>query len=144
MSRVGYLLVLVSIAFASVTEADGRAIERKVNERKQTFENIRKAWEKGKIDKIVKLLPPKGKVRLEIHGVKQGDYRKEQAHALLKKYFGTIQTISFKRLKGTDGLARKYEHVFRLRANQKKETHKTHITLGREENRWVIVEIIEY
>jgi Domain of unknown function (DUF4783) len=144
MNRVGYLLLLVAIAFASMPDADGRAIRRKVAEDKMTFESIRKAWEKGKIDKIVKLLPPKGKVRLEVRGVKRGSYRKEQAHALLKKYFGAIKTISFKKLKGADGLTTKYEHVYRLRANQKKETHKTHITLGREENRWVIVEIIEY
>lgn len=143
--RIVVLLLLASFLVASVPSADGKGIRAKVDELEMALDRIRKAWEKAKVDKLVKMLPVKGKkVKLQLRGVKLGDYRKEQAHALLKKYFGAIETISFKIKPRRDSSTRAFTHVYRVRANRKKEPHKGRITLDREEGRWVIVEILEY
>ncbi len=137
------ILLLVGVLLG-VTAPAGHGKGASQKEIPKIFKAIEKAWKKGDVKTITGMLPPKGKVRLALLGVKSGKYRREQATALLTKYFKSIETKEFK----LDDPPRnspsaRFKHTFKVKPKRSKQTHYEFITLGREGNRWVIVEIIE-
>ena len=140
MKRVALLAVLLTVTIGLPSPA-GRAASRK--DIPKIFKALAKSWKAGKVKQITALLPPKGKVKLALLGVKSGKYREEQATALLEKYFGAIETKEFKIDGKPHGTEATFKHTFRVKADRSKQMRETLITLDREDDRWVIVEIIE-
>jgi hypothetical protein len=141
MRRAALLLLPLLVALAAAPA--GTAGPSRDEETAKVFSKIQKHWEKGDVEKIARLLPPEGKVKLALQGVKPGEYRREQAHALLRKYFESIETKEFKPTGKPKGASAQFKHVFLVRADDHKETRYTFITLDREGDEWVIVEILE-
>jgi len=135
------ILVLLVVALFGPGIPAGQA---KSPDRKDVFKKIAKAWKKGEVKKITALLPRELKVKLALYGVKSKMYRREQAKVLIEKYFKAIDTKEFKSDEKTPrGASARFKHTYKVKPNRREETHVTFITLEREENRWVIVEILE-
>ncbi len=143
MRRPLVLVLLCGVLLGLAAPAGhGKSASRK--DIPKVFKRIAKAWKKGDVKTITGMLPAEGKIRLALLGVKSGKYRREQATALLTKYFASIETVEFK----LDAAPRnspsaQFKHTFKVKPKRSKETRFEFITLGREKNRWVITEIIE-
>jgi len=146
MKRLALLLVLPALLVAAPLARGGDDDESSDPPKAvKALKAIAKSWKAGKVDEIIDRLSTKCSIRLALSGgdVKPGKYRKEQAKALLKKYFAGIETKEFK----AEGPARDLSQVFRHRlvrlATDEKEKRRTLISLAKEGDDWVIVEIIE-
>jgi hypothetical protein len=140
--RSVFLLLVFAACIVSVRAAPA-PVPTGSDEVKKVFDRIESLWKKESADGLAALLPPKGKVKLALTGLKPGRYRKGQAHALLKNYFAAIEVESFKRVQGPRANSARFKHVFRDAKKDHQETRATFITLDREDKRWVIVEILE-
>ncbi len=111
----------------------------------KTLKAIQKAWKAGKVDAIIARLPSKGTIGLALSGsgMKAGKYRKEQATALLKKYFAGIKTKEFKPTGPSSELTQFFKHTLIRLATDETEKRRTLISLAKEGDAWVIVEIKE-
>jgi hypothetical protein len=139
MSR-STLLVAIGLALMTLGGAPAPA---KSKETKKIFEKIAEAWKDEKVDKIAARLPVDEKVKLSLYKITPGKYSRQQATALLKKYFEAIKVLEFKKSGDPKGTMARFKHKFRVKSDRHEEERLTFITLDREKNRWVIVEILE-
>ena len=136
-----FCAILAAVLFSGTEPAESQASRKEIE---KIFEKIAKHFAANDADKIAKRLPTEGKVKLALRGITGSKaYRKQQAHALLKKHFDAIESKQFKRISGPHHLTTQYRHTYRIRSED--ETVKAYvvITLGRENNQWVIIEILE-